>query len=68
MYNEKIVDVLTGEEIIRPYTEEEIAAVIASQKQLAEEDKIETAKKTAKESARNKLIDLGLTEDEIAAL
>lgn len=68
MYREKIVNVTTGEEIFRDYTEEEIAAVEASKKEMEKWSKSEASKRAAKASARNKLIDLGLTDDEIAAL
>lgn len=67
MYFERIIDVQTGEEIIREYTAEEV-------KQMEEAKKIEEAlilekkaKDDLKASAINKLLDLGLTEDEAKA-
>jgi DNA-binding NarL/FixJ family response regulator len=62
------VDALTGEEIIRELTAEEIAereqmAAEALEKQAKSEAKI-----AARQSALSKLAELGLTEEEIAAL
>lgn len=68
MYNEKIVDIATGEETLRNYTKEEIAEV---EKAYAESlVRVAEAKQREKnrESALAKLAALGLTEDEIAAL
>lgn len=67
MYFERIIDAQTGEEIVREYTAEEV-------KQMEEAKKIEEAlilekkaKDDVKTSAINKLLDLGLTEDEAKA-
>ena len=68
-YNEKIVDLTTGKEIIRPYTADEVAAVefVIAEKQL-ELSKIE-AEQSKKNKARQSVLDkLGLTTEEIAAL
>jgi hypothetical protein len=54
-YQEKIIDVVTGEEIIRPYTKEEIDEV---KKAIAEAELIaqaETAKAVAKAALLSKL-------------
>lgn len=68
MFKEKIVNVITGEETWRDYTPEEIATVEEA-KIKAEKEIKELAEREAKrQSALNKLIDLGLTEEEIAAL
>lgn len=67
-YVEKIVDATTGEITIRPYTKEEIAEVELAQKELLEKMAIIEERKAKRQSALNKLIDLGLTEEEIAAL
>lgn len=67
MYFERIIDAQTGEEIVREYTAEEV-------KQMEEAKKIEEvlilekkAKDDVKTSAINKLLDLGLTEEEAKA-
>jgi DNA-binding NarL/FixJ family response regulator len=63
-----VVNALTGEEIIRPLTAEELAEReamrIEQEAQQAEQD----AKVVARQSALSKLAALGLTEEEIAAL
>lgn len=66
---EKIIDVTTGEETIRPYTAEEIAIVeIAKAKTEAELFERQKDQET-KEAARQAVLDkLGLTADEVAAL
>jgi hypothetical protein len=62
---EKIIDITSGEETIRPYTAEEIAEVEAIQAQKTERD----IKLAAKAAARQAVLDkLGLTADEITAL
>ena len=59
------INVETGETIEREMTAEEIADLQASQAQAqAEQD----AKAAARQSALAKLADLGLTEEEVAAL
>lgn len=68
-YIEKIIDITTGEETIRPYTVQEIAAVEALQKQLAAEQATRAAERAAKDAARQVVLDkLGLSADEVAAL
>lgn len=68
MYQEKIINIQTGEITIRDFTEEEIAEAkkneVEHKKLLEEIEKKEELRRTA----LNKLIDLGLTEEEIAAL
>jgi hypothetical protein len=71
-YQEKIINVQTGETTYRDFTAEEIAQVEAEALQLANQVAIQKAeaeaKATAKESALAKLAVLGLTADEIASL
>ena len=65
MYQEKIVDVITGEETFRPYTKKEIAEVEAS---IADAKKI-SDETTAKVAAKQAVLDrLGITVDEAALL
>ena len=67
-----VVDCATGEQIVRPMTDEEIsvrnAMIEAMQAQRIAEEEAEAAKLAAKESAVSKLSSLGLTEEEIQAL
>lgn len=68
-YTEKIVDVSTGEETIRPYTTEEIAAVEAIKAQRDAEQAERDAKEAAKAAERQAVLEkLGLTAEEMAAL
>ena len=68
MYKEKIIDINTGEITWRNYTSEEVAEVEKAQAE-AQAKVIEMQEHEAtRQSALNKLIDLGLTEEEIAAL
>lgn len=60
-----IFDAATGEIIVEELTEEEVAEV---QAKVAEFTKLEKAKVSARKSALAKLAELGLTEQEIAAL
>jgi phage terminase Nu1 subunit (DNA packaging protein) len=68
----QIVDCTTGETVVREYTEEEYAQaeidhadyVAREAARLADEQ----AKAAAKQSAQDKLKDLGLTDIEIAAI
>jgi hypothetical protein len=65
MLNEKIIDLQTGEEIIRPYTKAEIAELEAENAK-AEEKLIE---KAAKATARQAIFArLGITAEEAALL
>ncbi len=68
-YTEKIVDVTTGKETIRPFNEEEIAEMEVLQAQLlAHKAKID-AEQAAKDAARQVVLDkLWLSADEVAAL
>lgn len=68
MYKEKIVNHTTGEETWRDYTSEEIKAVEIAQKETNQRIEAELEKEKIRQSALSKLIDLGLTEEEIAAL
>lgn len=68
MYFEKIINGQTGEEIMRPFNEKETAEIEANKAIMEQELAEQEAKKAKRQSALNKLIDLGLTEDEIAAL
>ena len=68
-YVEKIFDIATGEEIIRPYTAKEIAQVEALQAKLAAEQAEREAEQASKDAARQAVLDkLGLSADEVAAL
>lgn len=68
-YFERIIDVTTGEETIRPYTQEEIAIVEAEQAELEAELAKLATEQAAKDSARQVVLDkLGLSADDIAAL
>lgn len=68
MYKEKIINIQTGEEIYRDYTVDEINEVKKAQAQAELENSKIEQKTAARQSALSKLIDLGLTEEEIAAL
>ena len=67
-----VVNCETGEETIRDLTATEIAeqeaANVEAGRRMAEADAAEAKRLKDKESANKKLEDLGLTEDEIAAL
>ena len=68
-YFERIIDITTGEETIRPYSTEEIAAVEAEQVMIAAAKAERDAEATAKEAARQAVLTkLGLTAEEVAAL
>jgi hypothetical protein len=68
-YFEKIVDVSTGEETIRPYTAAEVKAVEAIKAKNEAEQAERDADQASKNAARQAVLDkLGLTADEIAAL
>lgn len=68
-YNEKIVNVSTGEETIRPYTAAEIKEVEAARIKLDAEQTKRDALQATKAAARQAVLDkLGLTAEEIAAL
>ena len=65
MYQEKIVDITTGEITLRDYSPDEVAAVEASIKLSKDESAAEKAKIEAKKVLLEKM---GLTLDELAIL
>jgi hypothetical protein len=66
---EKIVDVVTGDEIIRPYTDNEIALVETEKAKIAAWQNAKDAEQATKDAARQAVLDkLGLSTDEVAAL
>ena len=66
---EKIVDIVTGDEIIRPYTDDEIAFVQAEKAKIEARQAIKDAEQVSKDAARQAVLDkLGLSADEVAAL
>lgn len=67
-FTEVIHDISTGETIILPFTEKQIAEAEALQKKLDEQQKQIQEKEKSRKSALAKLAALGLTEEEIAAL
>lgn len=68
-YFEKIVDVFTGEETLRPFTDDESTALDAEQALAAAEQAERETEQSAKAAARQVVLDkLGLTADEVAAL
>jgi hypothetical protein len=68
-YTEKIIDITTGEETIRPYTKAEIAEVETTLAQIQSERLIRENEKAAKESAKAALLErLGITAEEAALL
>lgn len=68
-YVEKIVDAITNEEIIRPFTVEEIAEIEANQAAVkAEILAIEAEAKAKAKSKADLLAKLGITEDEAKLL
>jgi hypothetical protein len=68
MYKEKVIDLETGKEILRDYTENQIAEAEKAQAIALEQTAKAEAKNSAKASALAKLAALGLSADEIAAL
>lgn len=69
MYQEKIIDIATGEETLRPYTDAEIAEVEADIKATKTEMKNAAAAQAEKDAARQVILDkLGITADEAVAL
>lgn len=68
MYKEKIINIVTGEESFRDYTAEEIAEVKKAQEESKAYLEASKLRQQQRESALAKLVDLGLTEEEIAAL
>ena len=72
MYNHKIVNTETGDEIIEPLSEEEVAIVEANllqtQKELKDKQAKEEVANKARLLAQAKLAELGLTTDDLKAL
>ena len=64
-YFEKIVDVNTGEETLRPYTDKEIALV---EKSLARANEVATEAAAKADAKAALLTKLGITEEEAALL
>lgn len=68
-YNEKIVDAITGDETIRPFTKQEIAEVEAEQAKAKADNDAHVKNQATKDAARQIVLDkLGLSADEVAAL
>ena len=68
-YFERIIDAATGEETIRPYTAEEIAAVEALQAEMDAAKAERDAEQAAKDAAKAELLaKLGITAEEAALL
>jgi hypothetical protein len=65
MYKEKILNAITGQEIWRDYTAEEIAEVEAAQAEAAQKQAEAQAKETARQAV---LAKLGLTAEEAQVL
>jgi hypothetical protein len=66
---EKIVDIVTGDEIMRPYTDDETALVEAEKSKIAAWQNAKAAEQASKDAARQAVLDkLGLSADEVAAL
>lgn len=68
MYKEKIIDINTGKETWRDYTLEEIAEVEKEQAEAQVRIAAAKEREANRQSAFAKLVALGLTEEEIAAL
>ena len=68
-YTEKIIDIETGEQTIRPYTVAEIEVVEARKQEIAAEIAQSNAEIKTKETARQAVLSkLGLTAEEAALL
>ena len=68
-YFERIINITTGEETIRPYNANEIAAAEKLQTQLSAKQAEQDAKDELKAAARQTVLTkLGLTVEEMAAL
>jgi hypothetical protein len=69
MYQEKIIDITTGKETIRPYTAKEVAEVEANIEATRIEQEAKADAKSEKDAARQAILDkLGLSADEAALL
>ena len=62
------INATTGEVVVRPLTEEEIASIEEAKTEQFAQEAAQEAKATARASALAKLAELGLTEEEIQAL
>lgn len=67
-YNEIIIDALTGEETIKPYTVEQIAEAEATKIEIAKQIELDSKAAADKAAAQAKLAALGLTTDDLKAL
>jgi len=68
-YTEKIIDITTGEETIRPYSKAEVAEVEAALAQIESERLILQNENAIKAQAKAALLDrLGITADEAKLL
>jgi len=63
-----VIDVETGEQMIRELTAEELSQQQTNAAEFAAKQAAANAKAAARQSALAKLAELGLTEEEIAAL
>lgn len=68
MYKEKIVNIATGEETWRDYTEAEVAEVEAAQEKAKIQADADAKVQADKTAAQAKLAALGLTTDDLKAL
>ena len=68
MYKEKIVNIATGEETWRDYTEAEVAEVEAAQEKAKIQADADAKVQADKTAAQAKLAALGLTTDDVKAL
>jgi hypothetical protein len=68
IYLAQFVDAATGETYEREYNETELAELAELQASVAEQEAKQEAKAAARASALAKLAELGLTEEEVAAL
>jgi len=68
-YFEKIVDVTTGKETLRAFTDDESAALETEKGRVLAEQAEQDADQAAKDASRQAVLDkLGLSADEVAAL
>ena len=68
-YTEKIINIQTNEQIIRPYNSNEIAIVEIEQQKIADKKAVLDAENQAKEAKRQAVLaKLNLTAEEAAAL
>lgn len=68
MYKEKIINVATGEETWRDYTDEEIAEVEKAQAEATARAQAEAEAEAKRQAALSKLAALGLSADDLKAL